>query len=175
MRLRRRVAKFSWKCQLILATYNFYFFKVYIHDEEDALWLPLAIGKLPEKQPSLLVTSNSTPGVNFTNVILTNVIFLVTFWLCQKNCTKNMLVECWWNWRQESISSSFYSRIFHTKVLFLPKSPKPKRNKRKAAELTFERKMLMKLTLGTFNPILNLGPSIQQQSVLKIRTNFPLH
>ncbi len=30
-------------------------------------------------------------------------------------CMKNSCIECWWNWRQESISSAFYMFIFCTK------------------------------------------------------------
>ncbi len=49
-----------------------------------------------------------TAGVNFINVftyeffvwILFRQLFLLTFWLWQKICTKNVPVNRWWNWRQ---------------------------------------------------------------------------
>ncbi len=57
-------------------------------------------------------------GVNFINVFRTNVVFLVTFWLCQKIRTKNSRIYCWWNWGKETSLSPFYQRssIIHTSM-----------------------------------------------------------
>ncbi len=33
-----------------------------------------------------------------SRIFRTNVVFLVTFWLWQKICTKNLYVKRWWNW-----------------------------------------------------------------------------
>jgi len=38
--------------------------------------------------------------------------FLVAFWLWTNFRTKNARVKCWWNWHLESISSTFYPRVF---------------------------------------------------------------
>jgi len=48
----------------------------------------------------------------YVQIFHANVVFLVTFWLCQKIHTKNSYVKQWWNWRQVSISSTFYTCVF---------------------------------------------------------------
>ncbi len=67
-------------------------------------------------------------------------ISLVKFWQKKHFRMKNVRIKCGWNWHRQSISSTFYSRVFHTKVLLYESAfvllPKPKR----------ARKMLMKLT-----------------------------
>ncbi len=35
----------------------------------------------------------------YVRILRTNVVFLVTFWLCQKIRTKNSYVKRWWNWK----------------------------------------------------------------------------
>jgi len=43
----------------------------------------------------LLVSISST---FYVRIFCTIIIFLVTFWLCQKICMKNLYVKRWWNW-----------------------------------------------------------------------------
>jgi len=88
----------------------------------------------------------------------------ITVWLCdflaQKYWRKNigakilaqkLLLKCWWNWLQVSISSTFYTRFFHMKFVLCSFSLLTvwlcsflaKKYWRKAAH-----KILMKLTTG---------------------------
>jgi len=63
-----------------------------------------------------------SPGVNFINIFcaifsyesLFWQLFLVTFWLWQKICTKNLCVKCWCNQWQWSILPTFWCKAFST-------------------------------------------------------------
>ncbi len=61
-----------------------------------------------------LASISSTLNVR---ILRSKAFFLVKFWLWTNFCSKNTCVKHWWNWHLESISSTFYSIIFCTKVL----------------------------------------------------------
>jgi len=71
---------------------------------------------------SAILTHTLAPSVNFINVfkykffVRTSFrqLFLVTFWLCQKICTKNTRVKCWWNWHLGSFSFTDTHTHTHT-------------------------------------------------------------
>jgi len=68
------------------------------------------------------VSISSTLNVR---IFRTNVIFLVTFWLCQKICTKNSRVWRWWNWRQDTRHDpNSYAKIMH-RFSSDPSPPRP--------------------------------------------------
>ncbi len=89
-----------------------------------------------------------TPVNNFTNILRAPSLFNkvlrslneIEVWVCnlsvKRKLAQKLLVKCWWNRLQVSISSMFHARFF-SPISFCQKVTKPKRNKRKAAWSTF--------------------------------------
>jgi len=86
----------------------------------------------------------SIPAVIFINAKRTNVMYKIAFQqlflltcYCQKDVhMKNALIKCWWNWYLQSISSTFFARVFRTNFL-----PKPKRNYKHCQNVIYVRKI----------------------------------
>ncbi len=51
----------------------------------------------------------------YVRIFRTNVVFLLTFWLCWKIRTKNAHVKCWWNWHLMS-KTFIFSHILLTEL-----------------------------------------------------------
>jgi len=79
----------------------------------------LNIGTFPEPhyQNSERITRCQFHQHFFAHVFCTKDFFLLTFWLCMNFRKKSTCIKRWWNWHQESISSTFFS--------ILPSDPIP--------------------------------------------------
>jgi len=53
----------------------------------------------------------------YVRIFRTNVIFLVTFWLCQKIRMKNLYVKRWWNWALRLILPTYVCGFLDEKHL----------------------------------------------------------